>query len=215
MQETFLKLQEEHVVYGSFDLQFSGAGLAWNWFNAPDAAPWLIQAVEDRDLWKFHLADTKSVLAYVAAHDFDFETWRSFAVLLEYPANRRDFASRGNAILQYQNKLIRSAVKNKVIHKRIGEHSVPCLNLDYSMASEAGHIMAEHAPFAAIYNDEPKGRRYSLRSNKKGGVDVCAIAKQYGGGGHANAAGFFIPWSRIAEVEAGFAFNVLSGFGEK
>jgi len=215
MQETFKELEAEHAIYGEFDLKFSGAGLAWNWLHGSDTPPWFISAIEDRDLWKFHIADTKSVLAYVAAHDFDFVTWHNFASLLEDPANRRDFAARGNAILQYKNRLIRSAIKNKVIHKRIGEHSVPCLNLDYSMASDAGHILAEHAPFAAIYNDEPEGRRYSLRSNGGDGVDVCAVAKQYGGGGHKNASGFFIPWIRLAEVEAAFAFNVQSGFGEK
>lgn len=215
MEETFHRLQHEHIVFGAFTTKFSGAGLTWDWFNGPETAPWLIQAVEDRDLWKFHIADTKSVLAYVSAHDFDFNLWRSFRHALEDPANRRDFAARGNAILQYQNKLIRGAIKNKVIHKRIGEHTVPCLNLDYSMASDAGHIMAETAPFAAIYNDEPDGRRYSLRSNKEGGEDVRLIAQQYGGGGHKNAAGFFIPWSRVAEVEAAFAFNVQAGFGEK
>lgn len=217
MQETFLKLQAENIVYGSFALQFSGAGLTWNWFNGPETAPWLIRAVEDRDLWKFHIADTKSVLAYMAAYDFDFEIWYNFARLLEDPANRRDFAARGNAILQYKNRLIRSACANRVIYKTIGGvPEIPTVNLDYSMASDAGHMLAEAAPFAAIYNDEPDGRRYSLRSSKQSGLDVCAIAKQYGGGGHKNAAGFFVSWNRIADIENEFAGETAqAGLGPK
>lgn len=204
MQETFLKLKAEKIVYGSFDLQFSGAGLTWNWFNGPEPAPWLIRAVEDRDLWKFNIADTKSVLKYVAAHDFDFETWYNIACLLEDPANRRDFAASGNAILQYQNKVLRDACRNKVIKKRIAGIEVPCLNMEYSMVSDAGHMLAQNAPFAAIYNDEPAGRRYSLRSNKNNGEDVCKIAKMYGGGGHKNASGFLVPWDKLVEVEYEF-----------
>lgn len=204
MQDTYHELEKSNVVYGKFDLNFSGASLAWNWCFPGDKMPWFIAAVEDRDLWKFHIADTKSVLAYVAAYDFDFETWYNFASLLEDPANRRDFAARGNAILQYQNRLIRGAVKNKVIKKRIAGIEVPCLNMEYSMASDAGHMLAQDAPFAAIYNDEPAGRRYSLRSNKNNGEDVCKIAKMYGGGGHKNASGFLVPWDKLAEVEYEF-----------
>ena len=51
--------------------------------------------------------------------------------------------------------------------------------------------MAEGEPFAACYWDTPEGRVFSLRSSSDG-VDVSEIAKQFGGGGHKNAAGFKI-----------------------
>ena len=41
--------------------------------------------------------------------------------------------------------------------------------------------------------DTPKGRTFSLRS-ADGGMDVSEVAKRYGGGGHAKAAGFTVPW---------------------
>lgn len=59
--------------------------------------------------------------------------------------------------------------------------------------SDAGHLMAQDAPFAACYWDTPKGRDYSLRS-RGDGADVSEIASLYGGGGHRDAAGFSVPW---------------------
>lgn len=217
MQDVFNELQESHHVYGCFSTQYSGAGLAWNWLHGGDNIPWFIAAVEDRDLWKFNLGHTKAVLAYVGAHDFDFETWNTFRYLLESVDGREDFAARGNAILQYQNKLIRNACRHKTITKFIGDQYVPTLNIDYSMASDAGHMLAQDAPFAAIYNDEPAGRRYSLRSSKNGGADVCAIAKRYGGGGHKTAAGFLVPWPEVEDLEREFQAPQarVYGLGEK
>ena len=58
--------------------------------------------------------------------------------------------------------------------------------------SEVGHELLQRypeAPFAAIYFDTADGKRkWSLRG--RGNVDVSALAKQFGGGGHHNAAGF-------------------------
>ncbi len=73
----------------------------------------------------------------------------------------------------------------------VGGHEVPVLNAPYFHSSEAGHIMAAGKPFAACYYFANNKWNFSLRSNDAG-VDVGAIAKMYGGGGHRNAAGFAI-----------------------
>lgn len=77
----------------------------------------------------------------------------------------------------------------------IGGYAVPVANLPYTMASDAGHKLAESAPFGACYWDTPEGRVFSLRS--QGEFDVSEIAKQYGGGGHKNAAGFRVPFDHV------------------
>jgi len=76
---------------------------------------------------------------------------------------------------------------------------VPVANMPLTMTSDAGHALCEwydqglagsyKPPFAACYWDTPLGRVFSLRS-RDDGADVSSIAKQYGGGGHARAAGF-------------------------
>lgn len=64
--------------------------------------------------------------------------------------------------------------------------------MPYIFASDAGNRMAEGELFSASYFDTPEGRKFSLRS-KEGGMDVSEIAKRFGGGGHARAAGFQVP----------------------
>jgi hypothetical protein len=71
----------------------------------------------------------------------------------------------------------------------IGGYDVPVANLPYIHSSDAGHIMDAGEAFAACYWDVFDGRIFSLRSAEDG-VDVQAVAKQYGGGGHPHAAGF-------------------------
>jgi uncharacterized protein len=56
--------------------------------------------------------------------------------------------------------------------------------------------MAQGELFAACYWDTPAGRVFSLRSAGLG-LDVSAIAKRFGGGGHLHAAGFSVPFDRL------------------
>lgn len=70
--------------------------------------------------------------------------------------------------------------------------------------SDAGHELAKGQPFAACYWDTPQGRVFSLRSSADG-VDVAEIAKQYGGGGHRNAAGFRVTYVQALAFEIALA----------
>ena len=58
--------------------------------------------------------------------------------------------------------------------------------------SDVGHeLLARHenSPFVAMYFDTKEGGRvYSLRSHPE--FDCSVVAKRFGGGGHAQAAGF-------------------------
>jgi hypothetical protein len=61
-------------------------------------------------------------------------------------------------------------------------------------------LSADRGKIAAYAWDAPTGRVFSLRSNAYG-VDVSEVAKQYGGGGHRNAAGFSVPYAIAAAFE--------------
>jgi len=98
--------------------------------------------------------------------------------------------SCGEAILAFQKQQIDRAVKN-VRWQEINGWIVPVVNVSDNI-SEVGNHLCEKFPEAAFsvsYCDRADGKRsYSLRSI--GEFDVSAIAKQFGGGGHRNAAGF-------------------------
>ena len=81
----------------------------------------------------------------------------------------------------------------------IGAYDVPVASLPYTLVSDAAHLMAQGEPFAACYWDTAEGRVFGLRATDDG-VDVSDVAKQYGGGGHAKAAGFKVPRGHVLAV---------------
>lgn len=170
-----------------FDMDRSGAGLAWDFFNPDQPRPPLIDRLEDRDLWRFRFDDTRAVQANVFSYPYDFDVWDK---LMEEPLSSLRVA--GEAIERKHHKDVAELVGASRRRMIIGGHDVPVANLPYTLTSDAGHLMAQNEPFSACYIDTPKGRTFSLRSTDAG-IDVSEIAKAYGGGGHRNAAGFLRP----------------------
>lgn len=177
-----------------FDMSRSGTGIAWDFFFPGAPRPALINHIEDRDLWKFKLEGTREILANVFSYPHDFDIWDTlFASSIE--ALRAD----GVAIERKHNKDVVQLIDMTRRRLLIGGFDVPAANLPFMYASDAGHLMCPGEAFAAIYWDTADGRSFSLRSSDAG-EDVSAIAQQYGGGGHRNAAGFRVPFGHILAV---------------
>lgn len=189
-------------IYTVFDMNRSGAGLAWDFFHDHSARPMLVDYVEDRDLWRFALQNSRDVSAYVFSHAYTFENWDMIEA--ELRDNFGGVAKAGAAIERKHHKDVAELVDKLRTEMIIGGRWVPAANLPYTYTSDAGHLMCAPypspqlqgeivtPPFAACWWDTPEGRVFSLRS-REGGADVSSIAKVYGGGGHANAAGFRLP----------------------
>lgn len=170
-----------------FDLKHSGAMLTWMRYFPDVPVPRLIAHIEDRDLWKFELEGTREIQANVFSYPYDFKIWDN---LMEVDVQK--LRVEGSAIERKHFKDIQEFIKAAAGRMVIDSYNVPCLNAPYFWSSDAGHIMAQGEPFAACYWETPEGQIFSLRSADNG-VDVSAIAKKYGGGGHKHAAGFKLP----------------------
>jgi hypothetical protein len=166
-----------------FDMERSGAGVAWDFFTA-EVAPTLIEHIQDRDLWRFKLEDTREIHAAIMSHPMTLPMWD-----LLMRADLGVLRTQGEAILRKHDKDVAEIVAATRRTMRIGGFLVAVANVPYFMASDAGHLLAEDWPFAATYFDTKDGRIFSLRSDANG-LDVSEVAKLYGGGGHAHAAGF-------------------------
>ena len=175
-----------------FDMDRSGAGLAWDFFFPTDPRPTLVDHVEDRDLWRFKLPKTREIQAAVFSFAYDFATWER---IMGLPTDV--LARDGEAIERKHFKDIEELLKVVTRRMKIGGYEVPAANLPYTLTSDAGHKLAQGEPFAACYWDTPDGRVFSLRSTDNG-MDVSSVAKAYGGGGHRNASGFRVPHERVA-----------------
>ena len=179
------------MIYALFDMNRSGAGIAWDFFHPGKARPALIDHVEDRDLWRFALQGTREIQAAVFSHPYRFEVWDQ---LMQEPVFH--LYQQGLSIERKHHKDVAELVAVAKRRMVIGHYDVPVASLPYTLASDAGHLMAQGESFAACYYDKATGRVFSLRSTDDG-IDVSQVAKLYGGGGHARAAGFTVPRDHV------------------
>lgn len=182
-------------IVAAFDMARSGARMVWDFCHPGVPVPWLIRLIEDRDLWRFEYADTKAFSLFLRSHPYDFATWSNIASDLEDPDERPELFARAQAIQHFYDQKVGEMVRERQ-SMRIDGHLVPVVNCSWAFASDVAHELLTAdpaAPFAACYYDRADGARsYSLRSEDHR-IDVSAIAKRYGGGGHRNAAGFEVP----------------------
>lgn len=185
------QLSQNVRVVALFDMERSGAGLTWDYFNPGKPRPALIDHIEDRDLWRFNLPRTREIQAAIFSYPYDFGIWDDLIARCDRQHDGWDLAIEGEAIERKHHKDIAELLKVGQRRMIIAGHDVPVCNLPYTLSSDAGHAMGRGEKFAACYMDTPAGRVFSLRSAPDG-IDVSDIAKLFGGGGHKNAAGFTV-----------------------
>lgn len=171
-----------------FDMNKSGAMLAWQHFFPGVEAPWLVRYVQDQDLWKNELPDTRSINALISATKRDFKEWDRLDALTPAQA-----AALGKGCLMYLDNYIENVISSGLMKTTWLGYKVGVVNCPYPGNSNVLNEVLQRDESIAIaigwFMDPDGDYVYSLRS-RKGRVDVAEIAKQYGGGGHPVASGF-------------------------
>lgn len=180
-----------------FDMNRSGAGMAWDFLFAGKPRPKLVNYIEDRDLWKFALPGSRAASAYISSFEKTKENWDFLEIQFEEHMHY-EVVPQGSAILRFQDQKV-SEIADEARERFIpygsnGEgYNILSANCPYLFASQVGEELYKRhpeRPFVATYFDRADGKQqWSLRSSKTG-IDVSEVAKEYGGGGHAHAAGF-------------------------
>ena len=173
----------EGLDFCHFDMSRSGAMMAWDYFAEGVAAPWILPYVQDRDLWKWELENSKAVNAFIGSIPMNFMAW-DYALHTTSPAGA---IMSGQAILKNIAQQV-SLVQSYATEIELSGFTVPYANSPIYQ-SEIGHELCQGKPFAIVWYFDGKKFVYSLRSDEDG-VDVSEIAKTFGGGGHKHAAGF-------------------------
>lgn len=180
--------------FARFDMARSGAGMAWDHFHQTPRPP-IIDYIEDRDLWAWKLPNSKEILASFECVKPSFESLNEFNSKLEEPTLRAEIISRGSGIIEYKNAKVRSLAEraylvdlSAICGLEDPTIQVPCVNTQV-FHSEVGNLLASKHPMAIMWYRADDGTyRHSLRSSDR--MDCSQIARFWGGGGHANAAGF-------------------------
>lgn len=178
-----------HHSFAILDMDRSGVGLTSAFvslhFGVP-AAPFL-RFIEDRDLWRFKFELTPAVFSAVTSRPQTRAAWDAMENM-----NISMLVAEGTAIERYRTELIESVVSTAFQIEMFGR-SVWCVSCPYAIGSDVAGELAKRDPegFAAYFVDYGDRLKYGLRSADTG-MDVAALAQQYGGGGHKHAAGFEI-----------------------
>jgi len=169
----------------TFDMEHSGAMLTWAHFFGANLPPEVIEYIEDRDLWRFNLTQSQEFNACLRSYPLTFETLD----MISQVTDRYLIFAEGKAILRAHDQLVSAMIKN-VRYVRLGGHWMPYVNASVLYSEVADKLMTtQRSDCAACYFDRGDGhRQWSLRSCAS--FDCSEIARQYGGGGHAQAAGF-------------------------
>lgn len=182
--ETLKDLDIDYI----FNNEHAACVLIWEALFS-DPVPQLVLYIEDADLYKFALPNSKIVNEVIRSYadtNIEFDHLISISPNLNSP----EIITEGEAIIRAKQQYITSALKTQ--HwVTLGTRRIAAICCAVpQLISELGNILAhEYGGIGAVYfvrADEQT--EVSLRS--EGDIDVSIIAKELGGGGHKNAAGF-------------------------
>ena len=178
-----------------FDLEHSGAILAWRYFHPREPDPELLRYVEDQDLWRFGLPGSEQVNAAIGSHPMSFEAWDELA-----RRNAGDLAREGEPLVRLDRLEVERALRTAHPVALPGGR-IEAVNAQRSR-SAIGHELAKRAAYGPSWGLVYRltGTRVDLSIYSLGDLDVAKLAEGFGGGGHRNAAGFKLSlgeWLRL------------------
>lgn len=171
--------------YVKFDLDKSGAMLAWEYFHPDKPVPDFIKYIQDWDLWKFSLPNSNEISAAIQSYPYVFEIWNTFSD----PKVFALLSLEGITVLRTNKQIIDATCSQAKIVDFYG-YSVPMVN-STCLWSYVGIRLLElypEAKFSVVWYEDNRGYKvFSLRSRDD--FDCSKIAVQFGGGGHPKSAG--------------------------
>lgn len=181
-----------------FSMDNSGCVLTWRYLFSEESVPELLYYVEDRDLWRWKLPNSREINLGLSTIPKDFT---SYSVFLN---NINELYLTGCVLTDYKNKLIEGMCGSVFKVDMFGYRNVPCLNCTAEHSETAEYIYSsQDVPFVILFqiiNDSQI--KFSLRTNKED-VFVNELVRRYGGGEHPKAAGFTLPISRFSDLIMG------------
>lgn len=172
------------------------AGYVRNWLGV--YPPDFLDNVEDRDLWRFQLADTAAVFAAVTSRPYTDAAWDDMLAM-----SNAQLVAEGEAIERYRAVLVEHCLSNAQ-QVELFDTIVWATAAPYMVGSDVAGELATRDPstFAAYWIIHPDHVQWGLRSTDEG-MDVAALAETVGGGGHKHASGFRTPLYPGCDIIAG------------
>lgn len=172
----------------NFEQNHSGCMIAWQYFHKDIETPQLLKHIEDHDLWRHQLPKTEEI---------------SKALYLRLPLKFSLFEKiKLPTLLQEGTVLVKQQRLNvsRLLNARHAVSLNNCIGLAVNapsmFSSDLGHELAKiSGNYGLTYYFHGKRQCYECSLRSIGEFDVSELARQFGGGGHKNAAGFTVDQS--------------------
>ncbi|MEN9338126.1 MAG: hypothetical protein RIQ41_440 [Candidatus Parcubacteria bacterium] len=197
---------KEHV----FDLEHSGAYLAWVYFHPETKVPDFIEYLSDGDRNIFTRENAEPICTYICSTEKTFDAFTRTCEEMENPAQRAQVVEKGRSLERYRDFILEPAL-NSIHFIELGGVILPAVNCVFPM-DEKSHLIRtmyeKYPPVAMSYRYDEGEWKCSLRSD--GTFDCTVLAGKFGGSGHPGASGF-----SIAAEPGVFPFSVVEHPFEK
>ena len=175
--------------FATFDMERSGAGMAWDYFNHGQPRPALVNLVEDGDLWRHALQGTREFELRLNMEPMNFDCWDRIGRMSAQELAA--FIAEGSILKQAFDSEVAALLNDRYSVTLAGEVGL-AVNATSRYSSDLGHYLAElSGNFGMVWRQLDGILKISLRST--GDYDVALLAAKFGGGGHRNAASFTVP----------------------
>ena len=183
-----------------FDMKKSGARLAWEFFHPKSPVPELVKFVEDRDIWVWQYPQSAGFLAALDMEPLDFARWHAIANF--GAAEMAAYIDRGRAMDEKFTKLAQAMAEAAQPVTFNGMTGLMA-NVPSAFHSLVGDLLCQQSgSFALLWTvDKPGVVKCGLRSRSV--FNCITLAESMGGGGHAQACGFKMPYARLPELLSG------------
>ena len=188
------------------DTSQSGCVLAWRHFHPTLPLPALFKHIQDRDLWRWELPDSRAFLARLDLEPKTFEAWS--ALLQQNQVQAHAFLQDG-ALLGRQRALDCERMAKNACAVNVNGVQGLMVNATHDWADDVGNLLAKQCNTFGLVWFITHDRRVKCSLRTLGQqVDANQMARPFGGSGHKGAAGFYLPASRLgALLEGSVALN--------
>ncbi len=186
---------EEHVTKRKefvFELNHSGAYLAWQYFHPNTKVPVFLQYISESDIYSFTLADYELICTYIFTRKRTFDEFNRLQDEMEDISKRNTILEKGALLLEYRDLIVDPAL-NSIHFIDLAGTILPAVNVTLPL-DEKSHLIHKmydlYPPVAMSYRYDDGEWKCSLRSN--GDFDCTILAGKFGGSGHKGSSGFAI-----------------------
>jgi hypothetical protein len=179
-----------------FDMDYSGVGLAWNFFFPKKEMPLFLQMIQGRDLFKFEIDNINEFIEILnlemhANKDLNKQL-KIFDDLYNMKDKLEEFIDLGIPLVKQKDLKVKALGDKYINNIYIYEgHKLCMVNVDSDLTSDLGHYLTTkpQCDFAILWYYDHISEKYNVSMRSFNKVDVSVICKKFGGGGHPNASG--------------------------